>query len=548
MRRFEIVLLVLLLLLCPYASASNIYEEQLDRGIRNNEPYSYTLSKKAETSQDKRQLLSDAIRHSPDTPLFYFKLSKEVLPDIFASSDYILDGIKAYKRNFWWRLSLIRLLYVSLLLSFVISVTLVLLIQLPKTIPLIRHEIEENRKKLALLLIVIFCSLLGPLFFIAGVLLITGLYVKRADKVLVYATLLLILFSPIFLRQANILFSASSPELRAIVSVNEGRDTRHAVQTLMGKADFVSRFSYALALKKEGRFEEAIAEYMALADKNDHRVYINMGNAYVGLGEMELAKQSYDRAIAIKKSVAGLYNLSQVYRDTFDFPKGEEYFLQAVNLNRDMVSSFTAITSRSPNRFVMDTTLTEKDYWDIAVKEHREIIRVFAINPLLISLSAVFLIVLFYFIDRKSKHKPRFCARCGSVFCGKCAKRAKADMCSKCYSSFITPTERAPKEKVAILLSIHEQKDKKRKITGMLSFAPPGIAHLYSGKLLIGFIYLWLFMFPLMVLTLNWIFTRLSPPSRYNHSWLYVPALVSIVILYLLSILAIQRRQKKGWL
>lgn len=546
MRRPEIILLFLLVLF-SYAEAGDIYEEQIDRGIKNNEPYSYTLSKKAYTSQDKRQLLLDAIRHSPDTPAFYFMLSEEAFPDIFKSGAYILDGINAYKRNFWWRLSLIRLLYISLVVSFFVSIITMLLIRLPQTMSLVRHEIEEDRRKLAFLLIVILPSLLGPLFLTAGVLFIIGLYLKKMDKVLVYATLLLILFSPLLLRLTNILFSASSPELRAIVSVNEGRDTKHAIQTLGGKEDFASRFSYALALKRDGRFEEAIAGYIDIADKNDRRVYINLGNSYAGIGEMELAKESYDKAIAIKKSVTALYNLSQVYRDTFDFPKGDEYFLQASNLNRDMVSAFSAMVSRNPNRFVIDETLTQKEFWDIAAKKRKEIIRVSALNPLFMSVVSAMLIVLFYFIDRKSKQRPQFCARCGSVFCGKCAKRARADMCPKCYSSYISPTDKTPKEKVAILLSIHEQKDKKRKVIGWLSFAPPGIAHIYAGKILIGLIYLWLFIFPTLTLTLNPVpRTGLSP--QYSHNWLYVPAVLLIAILYLLSILDIYRRQKRGWL
>lgn len=543
-----VCLLFFLILFFSSVMAEDIYEEQLNRGIKNNEPYSYALLRKADTQPDnKMQLLSDAIKHSPDVPAFYFEFSKATLPAVFESLRYAVEGMKAYKRNFWWLLSLIGLIYISLIISFALSIIVVLLIRLPLTLSLLSHDIVEEKRKLFIPLLLLIVSFFGTLFFIAGALFITGLYLKKMDKVVVYLGLSLILFSPFLLRQVNILLGASSPELRAIVSVNEGRDNKHAIQALGGKEDFTARFSYALALKREGMFNEAIAIYNGMLLKSkDYRVYINLGNSYVGIEELLLAKEAYEKSISLRQTPTGFYNLSQVYRDTFDFPRGDEYFLKATSLGRDLVSSFTSIASRNPNRFVIDETLSKEDFWKIVSLNHKSII-VFSKNQFLPSLLSGALIIIFFSLSRKIKKKAERCIRCGEVFCDKCSKKPhREDMCSNCYSSFINPAEKTPRERVSKLLSIHERKDRLRKTVRALSFTLPGIAHIYGGKVLVGQLYLWLTVFLLLLIILNpFLKTGLL---IYNHNWLNIPAIFLIALLYLISNLTIQRRLRSGWL
>jgi len=74
-RFFGCLLFGLLFYMPGFCFGQDVYNEQLNRGIRNNEPYSYILYKKAAGDPaDARQLLSDAVKHSPDFPAVYFAL------------------------------------------------------------------------------------------------------------------------------------------------------------------------------------------------------------------------------------------------------------------------------------------------------------------------------------------------------------------------------------------------------------------------------------------------------------------------------------------
>ena len=94
-------------------------------------------------------------------------------------------------------------------------------------------------------------SFLGPLFFMTGSLLLLGLYFRGMNKTVVYASVLLLLLSPLCLNIINMFLSAPSPELRAIVAVNESRDNKYAASVLKNKTDFISLFS--TGLRSNGR-------------------------------------------------------------------------------------------------------------------------------------------------------------------------------------------------------------------------------------------------------------------------------------------------------
>ena len=213
---------------------------------------------------------------------------------MFESLDYAIKGFKAYNGNFWWLMSISGLFTSSLMLSFVVVLALVLAIRLFIDIPLLSHDIKENRKKILIAMLLVPLSFLGPVFFMAGSLLLLGLYFRGMNKAVVYASVLFLLLSPLWLNIINMFLSAPSSELRAIVAVNESRDNKYAASVLKNKDDFISLFSYGLALKREGRYEEAISAYKKLlASHPDPRAYVNLGNSYAGVNDMAAAKESY---------------------------------------------------------------------------------------------------------------------------------------------------------------------------------------------------------------------------------------------------------------
>ena len=415
---------------------SDVYEERLDQGLRNTEPYSHALVKKAQANPSEgKSLLAEAERHSPDTPAFYFERAKNDFPNLFTSMGDFLEGLRAYGRNFFYLFSLSGLLFASLILSLAITLATVALIRFPMSAALLAHDIGERKKFIVLPLILIPLSLLGPAPLLLGPLFVSGLYLRGTDRAPAIIAFILLALCPLLIKTSNIFFSAPTPELRAIVEVNEARENELALQVLRAKEDYASKFSYALALKRTGRFEEAISAYQSIPENErdagrpagkDRRVYTNLGNAYAaiantgeGLGSpsvgLALVKETYEKAEGLASpSVALFYNMSQIYRDTFDYSKGDEYFKKATGLDKDAVSQFAAQSSRNPNRFLVDETLSRKDMLGAAISNSGEAIRP-AANPLIVSVASIGLFVLFIILGRTSMQRARRCSDRKSV-------------------------------------------------------------------------------------------------------------------------------------
>ncbi|MCX5717609.1 MAG: hypothetical protein NTW44_04705 [Nitrospirae bacterium] len=529
--------------------AEDIYESRLDRGLKNNEPYSYVLIKKAHADPLKaKSLLTEALKYSPDLPPAYFEMAKiSFSPSangIFESLDYTIKGFKAYKKNFWWLMSISGLFVVSLTVSLVVVLAVVTAIRLFIDTPLLSHDIKENKKKVLIALLLIPLSFFGPLFFMTGSLLLLGLYFRGMNKTVVYASVLLLLLSPFCLRIIDMFLSAPSPELRAIVAVNESRDNKYAASVLKNKDDYISLFSYGLALKREERYEEAIASYKKLlASYPNPLAYINLGNSYAGVNDMAAAKESYKKSIELKPLALSYYNLSQVSRETLDFAKGEEYFTEALKLSSEAVSQFSSAASRNPNRFVIDETLPMSAMWEYAENNVRGLIKISCLNSASHIIVSIALLALFYIMNSTFKQRAYRCQRCGVILCGKCGKeKLWGEMCSLCYKSLVKLDAIDSRIRVAKQFEVQELQKKKRRIIRLLSFAPPGIAHIYWGRILSGTLFLWLFLFLLLLILLKPLFS--TGLSLFSHSWITMPASVIMAFLYLISNIDARRRLK----
>ena len=532
-------------------SAEDIHEARLDMGLKNNEPYSYVLMKKAYADPSKaKSLLTEAVRHSPNLPPAYFEMAKisfsPSASGMFESLDYAIKGFKAYKGNFWWLMSISGLFTASLILSFVIVLALVLAVRLFIDTPLLSHDIKENRKKILIAMLLVPLSFFGPLFFIAGSLLLLGLYFRGMNKTVVYVSVLFLLLSPIWLNIINMFFSVPSSELRAIVAVNESRDNKYAASVLKNKADFISLFSYGLALKREGRYEEAISAYKKLlASHPNPRAYVNLGNSYVGVNDMAAAKKSYKKSVELKPLASAYYNLSHLSRETLDFAKGEEYFNEAIKLSSESVSQFSSAASRNPNRLVIDETLPMSAMWEYAETgaPSRSEIKISPLNSASSVIVSITLLALFCIMDSTFKQRAYRCQRCGVILCGKCGKgKLWGEMCSLCYKSLIKLDALDSRIRVAKQLEVQELQKKKRRTISILSFAPPGIAHIYWGRILSGTLFLWLFLFLLLLILLKPLFS--TGLSLFSHGWITMPSAIIMAFLYLISNMDARRRLK----
>jgi tetratricopeptide (TPR) repeat protein len=564
-RRVAVLLLVFLILAPSLSYGSDYYEQQLDRGIRNSDAYAYLLIERAGLDKEKAvPLLREALAYAPDLPAVYFALSKATFsfsgPGLLDSIDYIVGGIDAYTRNFWWSFTMAGSLFFSLVLSFVLAVSLMLAVRLFPDVPLLSHDIGESTWKTSLLLAMVVLSAASPLLFLGSVAVLIGLYMKKYNRVAVYMFLLFLLCFPLLSKMALLyLNAASNGNLKAIVQVNESEDNGYALATLENSDDFTSLFSYALALKREGHYDEAIAVYKRLLQKReDPRVYVNLGNCYAGLydfdetrkADLEEAARDYSAALKIRPLASAYYNLSQVSREMLDFGKGEEYFRSALALDRTAVAGYRAISGRNQNRFVADETLNPAELWDYALggrQERSSSLGVAAVPPAVVSLAALLLAIAFYIMNSREGVRAARCRKCNKILCEKCEARvAWGQMCPECYASLIKLEGTDVRERVARLLAIYDQRRKHRIVLKGLSFVLPGLPEIYGGKVLFGLLFLWSFLFLFLLPAVVALFV---PDSHLvSHSFIKWTSLFLAALLYAVFHIITRKRITKGWL
>lgn len=555
MKRYILPFLVIFLVIPSLSTGKNLYEEQLDKGIRNTEPYAYLLINAAGADREKSlSLLRDAQRYSPDLPATYFEIARNTFSlsphGIFEAFDYMLQGIAAYKRNFWWYFMMLSSVLISTILSFLASILILIMIRLPQDLPLISHDIRENKAKIFLLLVLVGAPF-GPIFLLGGLLLLISFYQKKWDRLILAFYIVFLLVSPWAFRTVSTIFYASaSGNLKAVVQVNESKGNTYALSLLSGSQNPVELFSYALALKREGKYYESIGINEGLISQHqDARTYINLANNYVAIKDLKKAIELYQKSLERTQLPSAFYNLSQAYREKLDFERGEEFFLSAQKLDHEAVSRYRSIYSRNPNRFVIDETLPMKDILEYAeTKTKGTFTGGLSHVPLLIMpLTGIFFASAFFLLNKRFKTWAYRCSRCGKLLCTKCEKHILwGRMCLQCYGSLIKLDAFDAKERITRLLTVYEYQTRRRNKIKTLSLILPGWGLIYGGNILYGFLFLWAFLFCVFVLIMNSLFV--IEMSHFSHTWLNLTAMSLLVIIYLLSNAAMRRRLAKGWL
>ena len=551
----RILLCIMLLLLPSLTAGETPYEEQLNRGVRNSDPYAYILIKQSKNrKREIHRTPEGGAEHSPDLPAAYFELAKARY--LFPAPSGI-RGCRLYgSANRYISEELLVVIHAGVLTPHKPFLVLpahhgiIIFIRLLKDIPLISHEIQENRKKVLILLVLV-PAFFGPLYLLGSLLIILGLYMTRWDKIVFYLYLLFLLSSPwAFYALSTAMTVPASGALKAVVEVNEARGNTYALSVLQNRENPVELFSYALASKREGKYDEAIASYnKLLALRPDPRVYNNLANCYVALHNIEEAKELYQKSAQMRPSATALYNLSQVYRETLDFGKGEEYFLEAQRRDMNAVSQFRAIFSRKPNRFVIDEDLPEPVLWNHArTKTYRiSTMGLSLLPPWAMPAVAVLMGILFFGMNDRIKNRAYRCTRCGKIMCSKCEKHILwGHMCPQCFKSLVKLDELDARERIARILNVYEHKKTQRDIIKIITLFLPGSGFIYAGNIIRGMLFLWPFLFFLLIPLANSFFAIGMP--NFSHLWLNLVSLVLMIFVYGLANIITRRRIAKGWL
>lgn len=561
--------IIMLVLVCSFVVPSlchgrDILDQQFDNGIRNAEAYARILIAQARTNKtEASELLKRAVAAAPDLPLVYFEMARNSfefsLPGILDWVDFVVQGLNAYGRNFWWSLTLWGSLFFAGVLSFLLAVAILCCVRILPDLPLLFHDVREHPSRIALFFVMVILALISPLLFIAAVLILLGIYMKPSDKVIVYSYLAFLLISPLLYKTASMFLQAySSGSLKAIVQVNEARDNTYASTALKDARDYPSLFSYALARKRLGQYDEALPLFRSLTEmRRDPRAYVNLGNCFIGQyaleegarNRLEEAAKIYFESINLKPLASAYYNLSQVYREMLDFPKGEEFFSAAIAIDRIAVAQYRAVSGKSPNRLVADEPLTRGDFWDyIGGRFTRtSTLGTSVVSPGILAVFGLVLGAAFYLMNSQFRVHAHRCRKCGTIICEKCEDRLMwGQMCVQCFSSLVKLEETDARERIARILAIYEQQRRRRGIIKVLSLLLPGTSFIYGGRLLPGFLVLWPFLF-LLLIPVSCVL--LVPASRLVvHTFISWGALILAGLLYIAGLLITRKRMAHGWL
>lgn len=522
---------------------------------RENEPLSYVLMERAANDPPHAvAFLQQALEAAPDFPPVYFSLAARKFRDfpggLLSGFYYCIQGFKAYGRNWWWAMNLSGLLAFALVWSFFIALAAAAALRFYREFPLLKHDINEDRRHFLLLLLPAAGAFFGPFFFAASVFLLLGLYFQKRDRVLVYLVLLFFAVVPFLSGWAESVYRMATPGMRAVVAVNEGTDNSLAFDTLQGRRDFDGLFSYGLAAGRAGEFPDAVAAFSAAIDKKkDARAYVDLGNCYYLLGEPDKAGQLYRTSIGIRPGAAAYFNLARISRDQLDYKKGDELYSQAESINPSRVSRFMGSAEEgAPGGRLMYGSLGMRDFYGLFGKVRRDgRASSLGLYPSLLAPAAILFAIFFFFYGRKGGVRAFRCSRCGNILCERCEKELYwGRMCSDCYRSLVKIEVLDPKKRVARLLKIHGGQLKRSALIRALGFAPPGIAYIYGGNILQGMLMLWGFLFFLLAALLDPLFT--VGLSTLGHAWLDYVAAIGIGLLYVLSFAGIRRRQGREWL
>ncbi len=560
----KIVLIFFTLSFCIFVQVENPSAQTTDvqnlmaykakHGLNNLEPQSIALINmglKAMQENKKEEaiaLFNNAKDLSPNLPGVYLHLAKAnfsfSIKGFYTMINYLKEAAQAFLNNFWWPFQTTGIILLSIIIALYVSVVVIVGVLVYSKFSFYAHDIVENKKKIFLLLPSVIFVILGPIFGIMAFILPFWVYMKKKEKILLYCLLLISLLIILIIPSLSSFLGASNDRvLKTIVRIVEGTYTSEDPGVLKDDEAYESAFAYAIYLKRKGQFKEAIEIYKRLLKKQtDSRLYNNLANCYVGLGDYTSALTYYSKALESKKMASTYYNLSQIYREKFKFREADEYYEEALKLDNQKVSAYRAMgggTSININRFVMDETLTNKELWALVFKRvpsYRASIffrRMLSLTNTDVSLILILLIAITFLIiySKTVSNKIYKCRRCGKVYCERCEKKLPQDnICVLCYKILGSPSRISPQERIEKILNIQHYKDVRNMRVKILNLIFPGSGHIYYGRPFHGFSFLLLFTFFLCSIIL-WSYMLPSPPMNQIASlfkWIFIIGLIPV--------------------
>jgi len=368
-------------------------------------------------------------------------------------------------------------------------------------------RLEKNPKLLGVLsiFILILPFLLGcgwMWLFILWVL-IFGFYGSRSDRSVSVVLLAILLLLPTGIRTySSFLTSLTENGVPEVIRANTGvwsKELHWKLLALKQSNPQDPDILQALALveKRMGNFAEAEQNLLQWTQlqPNSSPSFNNLGNIFLVTNRRDEAVEAYKKAIQLGTSKAEAhYNLGQAYLLNLLLNEAETEFRRGKELKAQLISYYTSILSRNPNRLVIDQT----------IEPLQLLRRVFLTNPerekmaqgfwgllwngipieygeAMMAGILAFLVLMQIFI--RNRPLIRNCEKCGRLICSRCTRSmVMGKQCSQCIAAFSASRSADPEVVKQKRAEVVRYQSRRQSLPRWSSLVIPGAGHLLLGR------------------------------------------------------------------
>jgi tetratricopeptide (TPR) repeat protein len=511
-----------------------LYQWKLNQGIRNHYFYAIALLRENEQlSQESGEeigpvLLGYAKRMAPDFSEVYYAQAQWIwshqpfsLTRFARAGWYWLEGGYYSYANIEESIPQYANLGYGVMFGFLLALGIYAAILAFRYYPFfhhhLRHLLNLNLHPTAqavlgvVLLFLPFALGIGWLGLFLAWLLAFWVYQSRGERTVSLAVLILVLLLPSAVRiSSSFVSSVTENGVPEIIRANNGiwspelhRQLLILQQRQAEDPDLLQAVS--LVEKRMGNFPEAeqhLRRWIQLEGKSA-AAHNNLGNVYLATNRVDQAIEAYQKAIQLDSTrTESYYNLGQAYLLNLLLNEAESEFRRAKELRPQLISFYTSIASRHPNRMTIDRSLEPLQLWKRMLGERPEGERLekafwaFFGGRFPLPFGEVFgvaFLVLLGVIHWGGRRRPliRRCERCGRLICSRCSRSLViGNQCLQCVKAFAkNPTgDSQPLKEKRLEVARHQLRQ--FVLSRWLSFLLPGAGHIYRGHAKEGFVYL----------------------------------------------------------
>jgi tetratricopeptide (TPR) repeat protein len=513
-----------------------IYQWKLDQGIRNHYYYSLALLRESQQLTQGEpavaELLNYAEKMAPDFSGVSSARARWLWSQIPGSWQNGTRAVWAWFQGIWRSfctpeeaLPQIANLSLGILLSFILTFLAFALSLLFRYYSLLAHHVKHlvwldisSIPLFALTLLFLFSPFflgLGWMWVLTLWILVFWVYQGRSDRRAAVVLLFLLLLLPTGIRcYSSFLLSLNSNGVPEILQASTGVWNGELYQRLssMNRADprdLDILQALGLVEKRMGKFSAAEGRFLKMAELDPPRSgspLNNLGNIYLVTDRLDQAMEAYQKAAQLEPARGEAhYNLGQAYLLKLRMKEAEAEFERAKSLQPGPISYYTGISSRHPNRLVIDRTIDLSEIWRriLAPTSERDKTAkglwsmLWGGVPLQygeMALGALFLLLGMVHLGSRRLSYIRICERCGNVICSRCShSRVIGTQCVQCLNSFVPHTSVDPEVVRKKRAAVARYRSWQTFFPQRISLFLPGGGHLIRGYTKEGILYLFVF-------------------------------------------------------